>query len=102
EPLQLDQLELRQLTAHSTRELLNSITSLTEPFGLDHLMVHYETLEPGRRTSHPHVHSHKQKIIIVLTGHPTILLSDQRISLKPHTVLGFRPASGKPHTIVNE
>lgn len=61
--------------------------------GLQHV-----TVQPGRRSSVRHCHSHDDEIFVVLEGSATLLLGDERTRVTPGTVVARPPATGVAHS----
>lgn len=96
-----DSVPIRELIAGRSGERLSFAASLSDHFALTHLLVHRETLLPGRRASPPHDHTRKEELFIVVAGEPSLWFEGTRIPLRPGDAVGFRPGDGA-RMIVNE
>lgn len=91
----------KELVSTSSGEIFSKSAVLTEILGHQDIFIHHEILLPGRRSSSPHSHTHREEIIFVLKGSPTIHLGDQGIQLQPEDFIGFEPGSTQLHFIEN-
>lgn len=65
----------------------------SELSGLQHV-----TVPPGRRSSVRHCHSHDDELFVVLSGHATLLLGDERHPVRPGSIVARPPGTGVPHS----
>ena len=91
----------RELVAAKTGEKLTVAKSLSDAFGLTKLLVHQEVLLPGRRASGFHLHSEKEELCYVLSGHPSVLTGEQVVDLEPGDIVGSKPSDRAPHMLFN-
>lgn len=91
----------RELVVSRTGEKLSLARSLSDAFGLEKLLVHQETLLPGRRASGFHFHSEKEEIFYVLSGRPSVRVGERTIDLEPGDAVGFKPSAEAPHMLFN-
>jgi uncharacterized cupin superfamily protein len=91
----------KELSVGRTGEKLTLAKSLSDAFGLRHLLVHQEVLLPGRRASGFHLHSEKEEIFYVLSGTPSLLIGEQMTDLEPGDFIGFGPSEKTPHMLFN-
>ena len=61
--------------------------------GLQHV-----TVQPGRRSSVRHCHSHDDEIFVVLEGDGEVLLGDDRVPVRRGSVVARPPATGVAHS----
>jgi uncharacterized cupin superfamily protein len=88
-PINITSLPERETQILSSQEKLTVAKSLNSPFELQHLLVHQETLLPGRRASSVHKHSTKEEIFYILQGTPTIIIDGQEQELKAEALSRF-------------
>ncbi len=100
--INIEELETQQLFAKASGELLSQVKCLSAAFSLKGLIVHHETLQPGRKASTEHFHTKKEELIFILEGHPLIRLDGRSIRLRPGDFYGFPADLKMTHTIVNE
>lgn len=100
--INIEELETKQLFAKASGELLSQVKCLSAAFSLKGLIVHHETLLPGRKASSEHFHTKKEELIFILEGYPLIRLDGQSIRLRPGDVFGFPADLRVAHAIVNE
>ena len=97
----IDDVPERELMVWRTGEKLTLAKSLSDAFGLTHLLVHQEVLLPGRRASSFHFHSEKEEVFYVLAGTPSLLVGAEVTDLQPGDFIGFSPSEGVPHMLFN-
>ena len=95
------QLETHQLT-RKTGEKLSIARSLSSYFGLNDLLIHFETLPPGRRASPPHHHTLKEELFLVVSGTPSIWVNGEVKRLEPGDFVGFTAADTRDRMILND
>lgn len=100
-PVTTNSLPGQQLVAKATGQPLSFARSLSDAFGLIHLLVHHEVLLPGRSLASSHRHSLKEELFFVLAGTPTVIVDGVSSDLKPGDTIGF-PVGGPFRTIVNQ
>lgn len=61
--------------------------------GLQHV-----TVTPGRRSSVRHCHSLDDELFVVLEGSATLLLGDERLPVRPGSIVARPPATGVAHS----
>lgn len=91
----------RELTARSTGEKLSLARSLSDFAGIETLLVHHETIPPGRRTASAHYHSSKEEIFLVLSGTPSIWIEGEVTRLGPGDFVGFNAKERRAHMLLN-
>ena len=91
----VEKLEHRQLELKDTQQKLSMSAVLSELCDFKDIFIVHEILEPGRQDSRLHQHSHKEELILVLEGSPTIFIDEQRLMLNPGDFVGLRPETGK-------
>ncbi len=74
---------------------------LSGPGGLSALRAQVEVLAPGQASSAPHRHSHRDELIVVLSGRPSLVEGSARHRLAPGMVVAL-PAGGPVHQLVND
>lgn len=92
----------RTILSKNTGETFSDVKSLNEPFSINSLLVHEETLLPGKRNSSAHYHSHKDEIFYVLEGKPTLVVNGNKTILTKGDYSGFPAGSKKSHMLINE
>ncbi len=99
--MQISEIEQKTISGGGDTGYKSSIRNLTAPFGLESLMVHEETLQPGDNGSRPHFHSSKEELIIVLEGKLQITCGDASETLTSGSVFGFPPGPAHRHYVTN-
>lgn len=99
--LNINELCHRKLISLKTGEELSKSAVLTDYLQFQHLFVHHERLEPGKRASAPHRHTIQEEMVVVLKGNPTVHIGDQVIQLNPSDFIGFNPDAAELHFIEN-
>lgn len=91
-------------TAHSstTGEPLSDVAHLTELLGLTGVRVGHEILPPGRRSAPAHRHTHRDELVIVAAGTPTVTVGSQRRVLNPGEIVAFPAGGPDAHEIFND
>jgi uncharacterized cupin superfamily protein len=92
-------------TAHTslvTREgeTLSKSLVLTNLFNFKDLFVHHEILEPGKRASRAHAHSHREEMVFILSGKCEINQGGKTAVLEEGDFVGVLPNS-EPYFISN-
>jgi uncharacterized cupin superfamily protein len=100
-PGNVAQIEHRELQSKSAEKFSLSAV-LSDLAGFKDLFIHHEILPPGRRSSSPHAHSHREEMIFVLEGEPTAHSGDQAFKMKPGDFLALPPGQDHFHFIENE
>jgi len=100
EPIDLATEDHRQLTSKATGEPYSLSSVLSDRLGLDALFVHHDIVPPGRAMSAPHTHSHREEMVVVLSGEVIALTDSGTTVLPTGTVMGF-PA-GVRHQVRND
>ena len=100
----IDRDEIRQHDMRSGRtgEAFGHHRMASQHSSLKHLFLSEETLPPGRKSSSPHYHTHKEEVVYVVKGHPTIIEGGSRSKAKPGDFVVFPADTKAPHQIVNE
>lgn len=92
-------------TAHNSlvtpegEKLSNSLV-LTNFFNFKDLFVHHEILDPGKRASRAHAHSHREEMIFILSGKCEINQGGIKAVLEEGDFVGVLPNS-EPYFISN-
>ena len=97
----VEALASRELTAKRTGEKLSLARSLSDFAGTGTLLVHHETIPPGRRTASAHYHSSKEEIFLVLSGTPSVWIEGEVTRLGPGDFVGFSAEEPKAHMLLN-
>jgi len=97
----VSELEARELTLSKTGEKLSLARSLSSFSGVQSLLVHHETIPPGRRASSAHFHASKEEIFLVLSGTPSIWVEGKLVQLEPGDFVGFNAKERQAHMLVN-
>jgi len=97
----LSELAERELVATATGERLSLARSLSDFSSLGSLLVHYETLLPGRRASSAHLHSVKEEIFLVLEGTPSVWVDGELRQLGSGDFVGFSAGERRAHMLLN-
>lgn len=97
----LSELAERELVATGTGERLSLARSLSDFSSLMSLLVHYETLPPGRRASSAHLHSSKEEIFLVLEGTPSVWVDGELRQLGPGDFVGFSAGERRARMMLN-
>ncbi|MGE0172732.1 MAG: cupin domain-containing protein [Oligoflexales bacterium] len=101
DPINERAIESFQMHSSTTGEPLSSYRDLAGQFGLQTLSFLRETLLPGRRASGPHYHTHREELVYVISGTPTLWLDGKTKDLRPGDVVGFQAGTKAHHMIVN-
>lgn len=91
-------LPTREMTALSSGELLGRVAMLAGE--LQHLRVHYERLDPGRRSSRPHHHTAREECVYVVAGEVELMLGETSRSMEAGDFVAL-PAGPPAHTLRN-
>ena len=70
-------------------------------YGLKRIAVHFQKLDPNRRTSLPHAESLEEEFVYVLKGAPQLWQNGELYQLGPGDCVGFPSGTGICHSIVN-
>ncbi|MCK4710520.1 MAG: cupin domain-containing protein [Gammaproteobacteria bacterium] len=92
----------RTIRSSKTGEKFSDAQSLNEQLGITSLLVHQETLLPGRRGSSSHYHTHKDEIFYVIEGSPTLVVDGEKTVLSKGDYAGFSALQKKSHMLINE
>ncbi|MBI5518169.1 MAG: cupin domain-containing protein [Deltaproteobacteria bacterium] len=87
-------------------EKLSRGRDLGGPAGAVSLGAWHETLDPGRRTSFTHAHSHEEEVVYVLTGRCVLRALPPGGESEEHTLeagdfAAFAAGTGVAHTLAN-
>lgn len=94
----LGALTLEPRVATSTGEPLGRVADLAA--ALSHLRVHYEVLEPGRRSSRAHHHTTREECVYVIRGRVELVAGSVTHALPEGTLTSIPP--GPPfHAVWN-
>jgi len=85
----------------ATGELLAESAELTALTGFRRMVLYHERLAPGRRSSSPHSHSHREEVVIVLRGQVRAWDGAEPHLLSEGGYVAFRAGAGVPHWIEN-
>jgi uncharacterized cupin superfamily protein len=100
-PLNLSLLEHQELRSAKTGEKFSLSSTLSTLLGFKNLFIHHEIIPPGRRSSSPHWHTHREEMVLVLEGNPTVHHAGKSLSLKPMDFVGFPPGEENLHVVEN-
>lgn len=81
-------------------ETLSNSLVLTNFFNFKDLFVHHEILDPGKRASRAHAHSHREEMIFILSGKCEINQGGIKAVLEEGDFVGVLPNS-EPYFISN-
>ena len=90
------------LRVRATGEFLADTYELTFGASLSRLVVHHETLAPGRRASRPHSHTQREEIVLVLAGRPQVRIDDELHQLEAGDYVVFPAGTGVAHVLEND
>lgn len=90
---------VRVMRSETTDETFGAVTELGAD-RLRHLRVQHETLAPGKRSSLPHYHTHREECVLVLSGEVTVVVGDERFLATDHDFICF-PAGPPAHSLHN-
>ena len=96
----VSQLETRELT-RASGEKLSLARSLSDAFGLSDLLIHLETIPPGRRASPPHHHTLKEELLLVVSGTPSVWVDGEVRRLEPGDFVGFSADDQRDRMMLN-
>lgn len=99
-PVHWSKLPEKQLQSSLAKQTYSNVRSLSEAFQLKHLLIHHETLLPGKQASAPHYHSHKEELIYLLEGEAIAIIGEEKHLMKAGDSIGF-PPSNSPHQLIN-
>lgn len=85
-----------------TGEVFTLTRFLTEGTSITDFSVTHETLSPGRRSSSPHFHSHKDELYLVLEGAPTVHYHGKQRLLSAGDFVVFESGSQHAHYLSND
>ena len=97
----VETLEPCDLIAQSTGEKLSLARSLSDFAEIDTLLVHHETIAPGRRTAAAHYHDLKEEIFLVLSGTPCVWIDGEVTQLQAGDFVGFNAKERRAHMLLN-
>ncbi len=89
------------MTSRDGAQTYSMTRSLNEALGLESLLVHFETLEPGKSGSRPHSHSTKDEIFIITRGSGTAWVNGEPVLLTKGDAIAFKGADGEAHVLTN-
>jgi uncharacterized cupin superfamily protein len=89
-------LEHKQMSSKKTGEHFFLSAVISSIYNFKDLFISHEILLPGNKSSRSHAHSHKEEMVFVLVGKPTIYLGSNSGQLNPGDFFGFVPAT-EPH-----
>ena len=92
----------RTIRSNKTGDKFSNSKSLNEPFGINSLLVHEETLLSGRSNSSAHYHTHKDEIFYVIEGNPTLVVDGKKTILSKGDYIGFPANQNTSHVLINE
>ncbi|MEM7696140.1 MAG: cupin domain-containing protein [Pseudomonadota bacterium] len=75
--------------------------ALGDPFGVKSFGVNLTVLAPGAVSALHHTHAVQDEMVYIVSGHPTLILGEERFAMAPGMVMGFA-AGGPAHHLVNE
>jgi uncharacterized cupin superfamily protein len=101
-PLNLKTLQHSELQSKNTGEKFSFSLIMSDCFGFKDVFIHHDILLPGRRSSSPHAHSHREELIYVVKGCPTAIFKDEKYRLTEGDFFGFPPGEDNCHYVVNE
>jgi uncharacterized cupin superfamily protein len=90
-----------ELTSTQSGEKFSLSAVLSSTFGFKDVFVHHEIIPPGRRSSSPHAHTHREEMVYVLSGSPEVFLGGEVKTLAPGDFIGFRPGAENIHCVTN-
>lgn len=94
-------IEHKELISTRTGEKFSLSAVLSDAFGFKDVFVHHEIIPPGRRSSSPHAHTHREEMVYVLSGSPEVFLGGAIKTLMPGDCIGFRPGKENIHCVTN-
>jgi uncharacterized cupin superfamily protein len=100
-PKNIADLNHRELQSSKTGEKFSLSAALSDSFGFKDVFIHHEIIPPGRRSSSPHAHTHREEMIFVLEGAPVAHVGSESYQLKPGDYLGFPPGRENTHVVEN-
>lgn len=92
----------RELVSSKTGEAFSHSQILTEALESKDFFITHEIIPAGRRASGAHLHTETDEIVFVLSGHPTAVEENEKISLSPGDSICFQADSAKHHFVQNE
>lgn len=109
---EVERLELGSRPAHvaadlEERELGGGLrgAQISRSAGATAVFVNRDRLAPGARTGPLHSHTADTELVLVLEGHPTLRQvregQEEEVVLQPGDVVGWRPADGIAHHVLN-
>ena len=101
QPINISKLEHHELQSSRTGEKYSLSADLSTPLGLKNMFVHHEIIPPGRRSSAPHAHSHREEMIVVLEGVVTAHTQSQEKVLVVGDSIAFHPGQENIHFVRN-
>jgi uncharacterized cupin superfamily protein len=100
--LNIDHIPHRELQSARTGEWFSLSAVLSEALGMRDVFVHHEVIPPGRRASGAHTHSHREELVVVLTGEVIAWVAGSEDRLGPGDAICFPPGDAHPHYLRND
>lgn len=82
-------------------EKMGKSSPIGKKLGLEKIGIHYELLEPGRRTSWPHAEKDEEEFVYVIEGNPDVWIDGVLYPLSPGDFVAFPSGTGIAHTFIN-
>lgn len=95
----LNRLSHKELVSKA-QEKLGLSAVLTDGGAFKDLFVHHEIIPPTRKSSSPHKHSHKEELLIVLSGEVRAHFGEKYLDLSKDDYIAFE-ANGDFHFVEN-
>jgi uncharacterized cupin superfamily protein len=92
----------RQIISPLSGEKFSLAKSLSDSAMVTGLLIHHETLLPGRRASSVHYHTKKDELIFVLSGTPSAWINGIVTKVNPGGFVAFPAGQAFAHTIIND
>lgn len=83
-------------------ETFSNYVKYGDAIGLKKIAISYETLQPGKRSSWPHAHTHEEEFAFVLSGKLKVWLNGFIFELLPGTGIAFPPNTNIAHCLIND
>ena len=97
--MNLESLPHKELRSARTGEVFSLSAVLTDALGFKDLFIHHDIIPPGHRASSSHAHSHREEMVLVLSGEVTARIDKGTVQLRAGDFLGFSP--GQTHVVEN-